>query len=57
MSSDVLKLKPLVQEGGLFKSEGSIVVWMTDDDSKMPVRIQTKVIVGSMNVELTNSAG
>ncbi|MEO8211350.1 MAG: DUF3108 domain-containing protein, partial [bacterium] len=38
-----VKVEPLVQEGGLFKSEGSIVVWMTDDDRRMPVKVKTKV--------------
>jgi len=28
---DCIILEPLVQEGGLFKSEGSIVIWLTDD--------------------------
>ena len=26
---DCIIVEPLVQEGGLFKSEGSILVWMT----------------------------
>jgi hypothetical protein len=50
-------VQPLVVEGGLFKSEGEIVVWMTDDERRMPVRVRTKVIVGSMDVELTEYSG
>ena len=52
-----IKIEPLVVEGGLFKSEGNLIVWLTDDDRKMPVLVKTKVIVGSMDVELTSYSG
>ena len=52
-----VKVEPLVQEGGLFKSEGSIVVWMTDDDRKMPVKVKTKVIIGSIDADLSEYKG
>lgn len=46
-------LEPLVREGGLFKSEGSIIVWLTDDELKVPVKVKTKVLIGSIDAELT----
>lgn len=52
-----VKVEPLVQEGGLFKSEGSIVIWMTDDDRKMPVKVKTKVLIGSIDADLSNYSG
>lgn len=52
-----IKVQPLVQEGGLFKSEGSIVVWMTDDERKMPVKVKTKVVIGSIDAELSEYSG
>ena len=50
-------VEPLVQEGGLFKNEGSILLWMTNDDAKMPVRVKTKVVVGAINSDLTSYSG
>jgi hypothetical protein len=50
---DCIVVEPLVQEGGLFKSEGSIVIWLTDDDLKVPVKVKTKVVVGSIDAELS----
>ena len=50
-------VEPLVQEGGLFKNEGSIMVWMTNDDAKMPVRVKTKVVVGAIDSDLTGYTG
>lgn len=52
-----IKVEPLVQEGGLFKSEGSIVVWMTDDERKMPVKVKTKVLIGSIDANLSSYSG
>ncbi|MCK7523524.1 MAG: DUF3108 domain-containing protein [Ignavibacteriales bacterium] len=46
-----------MQEGGLFKSEGSILLWMTNDDAKMPVRVKTKVVVGAIDADLTSYKG
>jgi hypothetical protein len=54
---DCFILEPLVVEGGLFKSEGSIMIWMTDDELKIPVKVKTKVVIGSINAELTKYEG
>jgi hypothetical protein len=50
-------VEPMVREGGLFKSEGRIVIWLTDDERKMPVRVNTKVIIGSIDTELRSYSG
>lgn len=54
---DCIVVEPLVQEGGLFKSEGSITVWLTDDDLRVPVKVKTKVVIGSIDSELTKYEG
>ncbi|MFN0158070.1 MAG: DUF3108 domain-containing protein [Bacteroidota bacterium] len=50
-------VEPMVREGGLFKSEGRIVIWLTDDERKIPVRVNTKVLIGSIDVELREYSG
>ncbi len=50
-------IEPLVVEGGLFKSEGKIVVWLTDDERKIPVKVRTKVLIGAIDAELTGYEG
>ena len=50
-------VEPLVKEGGLFKAEGRIVIWLTDDERKIPIRVNTKVVVGSIDVELREYHG
>lgn len=54
---DCLIVEPLVQEGGLFKSEGSILIWLSDDELKVPIRVKTKVVIGSIDAELTGFSG
>lgn len=50
-------VEPLVQEGGLFKNEGNIIVWLSDDDLRVPVKVKTKVVIGSIDAELTHFEG
>ncbi|MBS1910759.1 MAG: DUF3108 domain-containing protein [Bacteroidetes bacterium] len=54
---DCIVVEPLVVEGGLFKNEGRIVVYLTDDDRKIPVKVSTKVVIGSIDGELTGYSG
>jgi len=54
---DCIVVEPLVQEGGLFKSEGSIIVWLSDDALKIPIKVKTKVVIGSIDAELTAYQG
>jgi len=54
---DCIIVEPLVQEGGLFKNEGSIMIWLTNDEAKIPVRVKTKVVVGAINSDLTSYSG
>ncbi|MFQ5797563.1 MAG: DUF3108 domain-containing protein [Bacteroidota bacterium] len=50
-------VEPLVQEGGLFKHSGRIIIWMTDDDQKIPIKLSTKVPIGSINADLRDYRG
>lgn len=50
-------IEPLVKEGGLFKHEGDIIIWMTDDHRKIPVKVKTKIIIGYVEGELIKIEG
>jgi hypothetical protein len=50
-------IEPLIQEGGLFKSNGRVLIWLTDDERKIPVKVSTKVVVGSIDAELREYHG
>ena len=45
-------VEPMLQAAGVFKQEGEVKVWLTDDRLKMPVLMKSKVLVGSIYAEL-----
>jgi hypothetical protein len=47
----------MVQDGGLFKHDGRIIIWLTDDERKIPVKVSTKIIIGEVYSELTRYSG
>ncbi|MEZ5360471.1 MAG: DUF3108 domain-containing protein [Candidatus Zixiibacteriota bacterium] len=51
---DCLVVEPLMQSAGVFKHEGKLTVWLTDDRVRMPVLMKSKVLVGSISAELTD---
>jgi hypothetical protein len=50
---DCIVVEPLLLASGIFKHEGRLKVWLTDDRLKMPVLMKSKVLVGSITAELT----
>lgn len=50
-------VEPLVKEGGLFKAEGRIIIWLSDDDRKIPVKVGTHILIGFVGAELTKYQG
>lgn len=47
-----LVVEPMVSEGGLFKHEGSLVLYLTDDERRIPVKIATKILIGYVEARL-----
>ncbi len=54
---DCIIVEPLVAKGGLFKSEGNILIWLTNDKNKIPVKVKTKIIIGDIYAELIKYKG
>ena len=50
---DCLVVEPLLQSVGVFKHQGKLKVWVTDDRLKLPVLMKSKILVGSITAELT----
>ncbi len=50
-------IEPMVVEGGLFKSDGRIIIWLSDDERKIPVKVSTHVVIGAIDAELTGYEG
>ena len=50
---DCLVVEPMLRTPGLFKNEGKLTIWLTDDERRMPVLMKSKIPVGSISVILT----
>ncbi|GAB4185477.1 MAG: DUF3108 domain-containing protein [Calditrichia bacterium] len=47
-----LKLEPKLKGEAIFKQKGRLWVWVTDDEYKIPVKMSSKVAVGSISTVL-----
>ena len=50
-----LKFRPIVQKGRIFKQEDDLNVWISDDENRVPLRAQAKLLVGSIKLDITNA--
>jgi hypothetical protein len=48
------KWSPQLETGRVFEEEYGMTVWISDDLNKIPLRIESKVLVGSIKMDLTN---
>lgn len=49
-----MKLRPMLQEGRVFKDQEDMTIWVSDDQNKIPVRLQTDIMVGSIKMDLVD---
>jgi hypothetical protein len=51
-----LVVEPVLKGDGLFKAKGKLLIWVTDDDFHIPVKMQSKIPVGSIKAELVSKS-
>jgi hypothetical protein len=49
---DCLVIEPVMAEEGIFTAKGTMTIYVTDDEWRMPVLMKTKVLVGSIDASL-----
>lgn len=54
---DCLKFSPKVATGEVFSDEYPMAVWVTDDENHLPISAESKVVVGSIRMELIEFSG
>lgn len=52
-----IKFRPLLIEGTIFKGGEDMTVWVTDDKNKIPLYVETPIIVGTIKVYLMGMKG
>lgn len=49
-----IKMRPMLTEGRVFKDQEDMTIWVSDDANKIPVRVQTDILVGSIKMDLVD---
>jgi hypothetical protein len=49
---DTFVIKPEMKYQGILKKSGDSFLWLTDDDRRMPVRLEAKVKIGTVVASL-----
>lgn len=53
----VYKLHPLMPNNKLFKGENSIRIWVSDDDNKVPIKIEVDLFIGALAMDIKHYSG
>jgi hypothetical protein len=51
---NAIVIKPIMKSEGIFYRKGDILIWLTDDEKRIPVLLKTKVAVGSVKAVLVD---
>ncbi|MGB1405107.1 MAG: DUF3108 domain-containing protein, partial [Flavobacteriaceae bacterium] len=49
-----LKFRPMVQSGRVFNEQESLTLWVSDDQNRLPIRLQADILIGSIKADLEN---
>ena len=52
-----IKFKPKLISGTIFKGGEGMTVWITDDQNKVPIYVETPIIIGTVKAYLINTVG
>ena len=54
---DTLVIEPFLSTEGIFSRKGKMKIWLTDDENLVPVKIQSKIFIGSFYATLRDIEG
>ncbi len=52
-----IKFSPRLVEGTIFRGGEGMIVWVTDDENKIPIYVETPIIIGAIKAKLINYTG
>ena len=50
-------VEPIAKECCMFKSNGRVLIWLSDDDRKIPIKVSAQIPIGSVDSELVDFQG
>ena len=52
---DCFVLKPVIREETIFRNKGDIDIWVTADERHIPVKAQSGIVIGHVDVDLLDA--
>jgi hypothetical protein len=52
---DCVVVQPLLKFQSVFQQKGDVLLWISDDERRLPVKITSKIAIGSINIELQSA--
>ncbi|MCH5596866.1 DUF3108 domain-containing protein [Niabella ginsengisoli] len=49
-----IKIRPTTIKGTIFSGDDQMTVWVTDDANRVPIRIESPIIVGKVRIDMTS---
>lgn len=49
--------RPVMPENTIFEGEDAVLAWISDDDNKIPLKIEAEMFIGHAGIELTSFSG
>lgn len=49
---EAIIVKPILKSDGLFQNKGDIRIWLSNDENRVPLKVETKVSIGKVTAEL-----
>jgi hypothetical protein len=49
---ETVVIKPLLKSEGIFNKKGDVYIWLTDDKKRIPVKLESKIAIGSITATL-----
>ena len=49
--------RPYMPENSIFEGEDAILVWISDDENKIPLKVEAEMFIGHAGIELTSFSG
>lgn len=56
-SFDAIKLAPMLIQGTIFQGGEKMLVWVSDDENHLPLRVDSPIQIGSVKVDLMGYSG
>ncbi len=49
---NAVAVRPVFQSGGMFSQGGEAIVWFADDSTRIPIRIRSRMAIGTLDISL-----